>query len=78
MSDQEQQTMSEMIAAPTESPKALVREVLDRLPENASLPEIAEEIAILAALQEAEQDIREGRVSSNAEVKERARRWLSK
>jgi predicted transcriptional regulator len=59
-------------------PKVIVREALDRMPENATLHEIAEEIAILAALEEAEDDIRAGRVSSNDEVKERARRWRSK
>ena len=70
--------MSKTVTALADSPKAIVREVLDRMPENASLPEIAEEIAILAALEEAEQDIREGRVSSHADVKERARKWRSK
>jgi hypothetical protein len=60
---------------PPTSPKAVVREALDRMPENASFEEIVEEIVILAALDEAEQDIRTGRVSSTAEVKERAKRW---
>ena len=60
------------------SPKAIVREALDRMPENASFEEIMEEIEILAGLERAEQDIRDGRVSSNAEVKERAKTWTSK
>lgn len=63
-------------AAP--SPKAIVRQVLDRMPENATFEEIAEEIAILTALEAAEDDIRSGRVSTDEEVKARARRWRSK
>jgi predicted transcriptional regulator len=59
-------------------PKAVVREALDRMPEDATLREIAEEIAILAALEEAEGDIRAGRMASNEEVKARARTWRSK
>jgi predicted transcriptional regulator len=60
------------------SPKAIVRQVLDRMPENATFEEIAEEIAILTALEAAEDDIRNGRVSSDEDVKERARRWRSR
>lgn len=60
------------------SPKAIVREVLDRLPENATFEEIAEQIAILTALEAAEEDIRAGRVFTDEEVKERARKWRSK
>jgi predicted transcriptional regulator len=60
------------------SPKAIVREVLDRLPENATFGEIAEQIGILTALEAAEEDIRAGRVSTDEEVKERARTWRSK
>jgi predicted transcriptional regulator len=63
-------------AAP--SPKAIVRQVLDRMPEDATFEEIAEEIAILTALEAAEDDIRSGRVSSDEEVKQRARRWRSR
>ena len=59
-------------------PKTLVREALDRMPENASFEEIMDEIGILAGLERAEQDIREGRVSPHAEVKERAKKWRSK
>lgn len=62
----------------TATPKTIVRQVIDRMPENATFREIAEEIAILSALEDAEEDIREGRVSSQEEVKERARRWRSK
>jgi len=60
------------------TPKAIVRQVLDRMPEDATFEEIAEEIAILTALEAAEDDIRNGRVSSDEEVKERARRWRSR
>ena len=66
------------VQLPHTNGKAVVREILDRLPENATFPEIAEEIAIQAAFDEAEEDIREGRVYSNAEMKERARKWRGK
>jgi predicted transcriptional regulator len=69
---------SSVTAAGATTPKAVVREMLDRLPENATFAEIAEEIAILTALEAAEDDIRAGRVSSDEEVKERARKWRSK
>jgi len=69
---------SSVTEAGATSPKAIVREVLDRMPENATLEEISEQIAILTALEAAEDDIRAGRVSSDEEVKERARKWRSK
>jgi predicted transcriptional regulator len=60
------------------SPKNVVREVLDRLPENATFREIAEEIAILTALVEGAEDIRAGRVSSHTDVKHRAFQWRNR
>jgi hypothetical protein len=70
--------MSDVAIANTPTlPKTLVREALDRMPENASFEEIIEEIGILAGLERAERDIEEGRLSAHAEVKARARQWRS-
>jgi hypothetical protein len=58
-------------------PKALVREVLDRMPENASFQEIVDEIRLLIALEESAQEIRDGKGIPQSEAMERTRRWLS-
>ena len=36
---------------------------------------MTEEVALLAALQEADQDIEQGRLVSNEEMKERVKEW---
>jgi hypothetical protein len=59
-------------------PKTVVREALDRMPENATFAEIVEQIQILAALEQSEREIRDGKLSDHAEVKERARQWRSR
>jgi predicted transcriptional regulator len=57
------------------SDKEFVREALRKLPEDATLDEISEEIAILAALRRGEQAIEEGRVTSHDEVVKRFASW---
>lgn len=58
--------------------KIAAREVIDRLPENATLQEIVEELRILAALEESVREIEEGQGISQAEAVRRTREWLSK
>ena len=67
---------------PTESPattdKQVAVEALDQMPEFASLRQISEELAILAAIREGQADIEAGRVVSHEEVKRRSASWTMK
>ena len=56
----------------------MVLEAVHRLPEEASFHDIAEEVAFLAALREGEEDIKQGRIISNEEMKRRLDSWLTK
>jgi predicted transcriptional regulator len=60
------------------SDKDIVIEAVRKLPESATLNEISEEIAILAAIKRGEQAADEGRVVSHEEVKKRFAAWSSK
>ena len=66
-----------IVESPPQSPKTIVRSLLNRMAEDASFAEIVEEIRIAAALEEAFEDVREGRVSSHEEFKERLKLWPS-
>jgi predicted transcriptional regulator len=59
----------------TRKQKAL--QTLSTLPEDASYEDLQKEIEVLAALEEADDDIREGRVVSHEEVKRRLAQWTS-
>jgi predicted transcriptional regulator len=59
------------------TPKQKAMHVLATLPEDASYDRLQEEVRILAALDEAETDIREGRVVPHEEVKRRLVQWTS-
>ena len=59
------------------SNKELVLDALKQMPEDASLEEISEEIAILAAIKRGEDDIAAGRVISHEEMKKRIAEWTS-
>jgi predicted transcriptional regulator len=52
--------------------------MIRRLPDDAGLRDIEEELAILAALEEAEDDIRQGRIVDNEEMKARVERWTAR
>ena len=52
-------------------------QVIGALPEDASYQAVSEELSILAALAEAEDDIIHGRVISHDEVKHRFSSWIS-
>jgi predicted transcriptional regulator len=58
--------------------KQIVLEAVHRLPEEADFHDIAEEIAFLSAVREGENDLREGKVVSNDEMKRRLDSWLKK
>ena len=58
--------------------KQQVLSAIQRLPEDIDFRDVSEEIALLAAVQEAEEDIREQRVVSNAEMKSRIEEWVAR
>ncbi len=58
--------------------KHQVLSAIQRLPDDIDFRDVNEEIALLAAVQEAEDDIREGRVVSNDEMKSRIGEWASR
>lgn len=60
------------------SVKEQALEAIQRLPDDAGFRDVTEEIALLAAIHEAEQDIQEGRLASNDEIKKRLGQWASK
>ena len=62
---------------PAMTPKQKTLQTLGILPDDASYDQLQEEVKILAALEEAEADIREGRAVSHEEVKRRLGQWTS-
>lgn len=56
--------------------KQQVLSAIQRLPDDIGFRDVEEEIALLAAVQEAEDDIRDGRLVSNQEMKSRIQEWL--
>ena len=63
---------------PTLTDKQAAAAALDRMPESASLEQICEELAILAAIRKGERAAAEGRVVSHAEVIQRSAAWTGK
>jgi predicted transcriptional regulator len=59
------------------SNKELVLDALKQMSEDASLEQISEEIAILAAIKRGEEAADEGRVVSHEETKRRIAEWTS-
>ncbi len=51
--------------------------MMQRLPDDADFRDVNEEIALLAAVAEAEDDVREGRLINNEEMKSRLDEWLN-
>lgn len=60
------------------STKELVLDVLRQMPEDVSLEDVAEEIAILAAIERGERAAEEGRVITQEEAIKRSASWISK
>jgi len=61
---------------PMSTVKEQVLHAVNRLPADADFRDVNEEIALLAAVAEAEEDIREGKLVSNEEMKTRLDQWL--
>lgn len=59
------------------TPKQKALRALGTLPEDSSYEELQAELKVLAALEEAEDDIREGRVIAHEDVKRRLAGWTS-
>jgi hypothetical protein len=59
------------------SVKEAVLQAIHRLPDNVDYKDIADEIAFLSALRQAESDIDSGRLVSNADVRKKLEAWTS-
>jgi predicted transcriptional regulator len=57
------------------SVKERVLEAIQRLPNDIDYRDVAEELAFLAAIEEAERDIQNGRVITNEQMKGRLSEW---
>jgi hypothetical protein len=58
--------------------KQQVLQAIQRLRDDIDYRDVAEEVAFLAAVIEAEEDIRAGRVISNEQMKSRIAEWSAK
>ncbi|HEY1170970.1 MAG TPA: hypothetical protein VGH19_06325 [Verrucomicrobiae bacterium] len=58
--------------------KQTVAEVLNRMPENATLDEITEELQILAAIRQGREDIAAGRKKDHQEVENLFESWAAR
>ena len=58
--------------------KHQVLSAIQRLPDDIDFRDVNEEIALLAAVQEAEDDIRENRLVSNTDMRNRIEEWLTR
>ena len=57
------------------SVKEQVLQAIQRLPNDINFRDVADEIALLAAIEDAERDIEDGRLISNDEMKSRISQW---
>jgi predicted transcriptional regulator len=60
------------------SDKTLVLETVSKLPEDATFQEIAEAIAVAAAIRRGEEAADAGKVMTHEEVKKRLASWLTR
>ncbi len=60
------------------TPKEKTLKVLAAMPADSSYDELEQEVKVVAALEEAELDIRSGKVVTHDEVKLRLARWISR
>jgi predicted transcriptional regulator len=63
--------------APMKTDRQLASDLVERMPESATLDEIREELAILAAIMAGIADADAGRVLSHEEVMRRSATWIS-
>jgi hypothetical protein len=59
------------------SVKERVLQAIQRLPDDIDYRDVAEEIAFLAAVREAERDVEEGRLVTNDQMKARIAEWTA-
>jgi predicted transcriptional regulator len=59
------------------SVKEQVLQAIHRLPDDIDYRDVTEEVAFLAAVRDAEDDITEGRLISNEEMKARISTWVA-
>lgn len=57
------------------SVKEQVLRAIERLPDDIDFRDVTDEIALLGAIHEAEQDIQQGRVISNEQMRSRIAEW---
>lgn len=57
--------------------KEQVLQAIHRLPDDIDYHDVADEIAFLAAMREAERDIAEGRLVNNDQMKARITEWVA-
>ncbi len=60
------------------SVKEQVLQAIQRLPNDIDFRDVTDEVALLAAVQEAERDIEGGRLVSNEEMKSRIAQWSAR
>ena len=60
------------------SVKEQVLQAIQRLPDDVDFRDVTDEVALLAAVHEADQDIQEGRLVSNEEMRSRIEGWTQK
>ena len=60
------------------SVKEQVLQAIQRLPEDIDFRDVTDEIALLAAVHEADQDIQEGRLVSNEQMRSRIEGWTQR
>ena len=64
--------------APTKTDRQLASDLVERMPESATLDEIREELAILAAIMAGIADADAGRVHSHEEVMRGSAKWIGR
>ena len=67
-----------MVAVAPPSDKQIALDALDRLPSSATLEQMSEELALLAAIRRGEAAADAGRLISHDEVERRSASWISK
>lgn len=60
------------------TPKEKTIKVLATMPEDSSYEDLQHEVQIVAALEEAENDVKAGRTVPHEEVKRRFEKWISR
>jgi predicted transcriptional regulator len=60
------------------SVKEQILQAIQRLPDDIDFRDVTDEIALLAAVHEAERDIQEGKLVSNEEMRSRIEGWTQR